>query len=1325
MAGFAHSVSVRFTALMGGFTGPLRAAGGSLTGFGRGISNAGRTITGMGSRINALNSQIGNLQRRMAAAPPDLRPAYQQQLQALNNQRNVLQRQQQAFQRLGHTASIAAVGMVAGFGYAVKAAADFDKAMSKVASVSHVSGKEMDALRKIAIQQGKDTKFSAKEAADAEVELAKAGISTADILGGALKGALALSAAGEISVAESATVAAQAMHIFGLQGKDVSHVADVLAAGANKSAADIHGLAWSLKMGGQVAAQMGLSLEDTVGTLSAFADNALIGSDAGTSLKTMLMRLSNPTDKAAGLMDDLGIETYDASGNFVGMTQFAGNLQGALQGLTAQERNQALATIFGADATRAANILYKIGAKGINDYTLAVNDNGAAARTAAKQMDNLAGDLEFLRGSIETALIQSGSGANSVLRQMVKAVTGVVNAFVSLPASVQSTGTIIIGLTGAVILFTKAGIFMVNTVKDMRIALAALGFSAQRQAATMLALRGALASTASFMAGPWGLAIGAAVAILGVWYFSKKKAAKATDEFVSAIEADSGALATNTRAAVANALEKEGLLKIGQQLNITGPQLVSAILKEGDAYDRTVGHLKEYLTSLEKRKSFAQEHGGPDFDNEHALNKEIEATKKLISGLKDQSGSVRESAESFKRKTAATQLDVIANQRVTTAIGGHVDAENEIVKMMGDSEKGAENLKNALDELAGANMTLDRALIAQREEYKKTAAASDHRAGLSDKETSQLLDLVDANNKVVESMISDGVAGDKVVATQNRLYNQFIKAAEAMGLDSNAAKALADRYGVLKLSSASSTASMDKWTNKALDAASAARHLAIRTGGDATSGQNAFRASIQRMLPVLYAMTGGDRALRAQVDALAKSTGAVTGRLGVSRSAFMATARSMGVSSKEANRLWKELAKIKSKAIKVSVDAKGQWKAFNNGVAVPGSERPGFAKGGRVPSIGPESSRDYDSVPSILRVDEHVWTPEEVDAIGGHAAMYRMRREAKAGRLKGYASGGRVSQGPMDVPGGYHHAIDPVVSGANAMIVTMINAMAKEIKKAMSGGGVVAAARSQIGRPYSWGGGGPGGPSYGIGRGAGTYGFDCSGLTEYAWWKGAHTEIGGTTDPQAAGSHAIGGPRPGALGFVGNPIHHVMLGSDKPGYVIQAPFTGSFVQEVQRTSSNWRWPNNAKAMAKGGAVTRAERLAGQRFINGQGDLTAKVFGLAGDPGGIAGYANGGLITGAPGRDRLLLRGTAGEFMVNRNASRRYGPWLDMINSGVGDSLIQRSMRSYNGNGGGGSTSLVVHVHNHGVLGSQAETQRWLTSSLENLRRLNRLPAGRN
>lgn len=1235
MALIPHGVSVRFSALMGGFTGPLAAAGGAVNRFGR-----------------TIDSSTG--------------------------------RQRQAFNRLGQTGQIAGLAMVAGFGLAVAAAAKFDKAMSKVAAVSGATGKELGALRKAAIDAGRDTAFSATQAAEAEAELTKAGIKTKDILGGALRGSLALASAGQLELAEAATVSAQAMNIFGLEGKDVTHIADVLAAGANKSAADVKGLAWSLKMGGQVAAQTGLSLESTVGALSAFADNALIGSDAGTSLKTMLQHLANPSEKAAGLMNDLGLEVYDVNGNFVGMDQLAHNLQVSLGGLTQEQRDQAMATIFGSDAVRGANVLYKIGAAGVKEYTAAVNQNGAAADVAAKMMDNLAGDIEKLKGSLETALIESGTGANNVLREMVQVVTGAISVFSALPTSVQSGTVVIIGLTGAVILLTKATLFMVRTVGDAKLALAALGITGARVTAAMTAIRSAFMATASFMAGPWGLAIGAAVIALSVFMINKKKATQATEEFTSAIKADSGAMGENTRQAIANDLEKRGLLRTAQRLGIDLKTMTDAVIGNKDAMSAVTDATTAYSAKLKTMRDNGQLTWEEWSRADLTLN-QFKAT------INDQNGSLAASVEAYKRVTAASAGTTTETKNLTAAqvaaaakAGDHTSAEQKLIDTMRDAQKTSKDLKDAFDELAGGNIAAAKAAIAQRAALKDAGDASDHRRGLTDKETSALISLAENNQDVIASMKETNATGDQLIAKQQEMTKAFIKTAVGMGATKQEATDLARSFGLFMKVAESTTAEIGGFIDKANGAAAAARHLAQRTGGDAKSGQDAFRASLQRSLPVLYAMAGSNQRLRGQVDALARSAGITTTKMDISRRAFMSAASSMGIGAREAGKLYSKLQALKSRSIKVNVDAKGQWKAFNNGVAVPGSERPGFAAGGPVPMVK-GGSRAVDSVPAVLRVDEHVLTPEEVAAMGGHGAVYRMRKAALRGEVQGFANGGRVGGGKLTSPGAADQVMRPIALGYGSMINTLVKTLADSIKRALSSSGVVGAARSQIGLPYSWGGGGPGGPSYGIGRGARTFGFDCSGLTEYAWWKGQHVSIGGTTYEQYPRSHAISGPRPGALGFPH--MGHVMLASDKPGYVIQAPFTGSYVQEVRRSSPMWRWPNNA-GKAKGGPVTREEMLAGRRYIAGhEPDADARWFGLAGDPGNVRGYETGGWVVGPSGRDRVLMRGTLGEFVVKRGPAKKNAAMLEALNIGKLE-----------------SAKLVPHVVTSGPLAEEVQTQ---------------------
>ncbi|MFI5769658.1 phage tail tape measure protein [Streptomyces sp. NPDC051658] len=390
--------------------------------------------------------------------------------------------------RLANGGAAAGAALLAGFAVAAAAAAKFDKALSNVRAVTGASTADMAKLRAAALEAGKTTSFTATEAANAEAELARAGVSTANIIGGALKGSLALAASGQVDLTEAAVVSAQAMNTFGLAGKDVTHIADLLAAGANKSAADVHGLAMSLRMGGLLAHQTGLSIEDTVGTLAAFADHALIGSDAGTSLKVMLQRLVPQSKEAQAAMDKIGFSAYDSTGKFVGLSELAGRMKTSFSKLTPEARNAAMATIFGADAVRSATILYELGSEGIDKYVKSVDDSGAAQRMAAIQTDNLMGDLERLRGALEVALIEGGSAANATLRDMTQWVTALVNAYSSLPPGLQHAVTGFMGIGGAVAFAGGGMLLLLPRIAATRAALVSMGVTATTVRTAMMAL---------------------------------------------------------------------------------------------------------------------------------------------------------------------------------------------------------------------------------------------------------------------------------------------------------------------------------------------------------------------------------------------------------------------------------------------------------------------------------------------------------------------------------------------------------------------------------------------------------------------------------------------------------------------------------------------------------------------------------------------------------------------------------------------------------------------------------------------------------------------
>jgi TP901 family phage tail tape measure protein len=341
----------------------------------------------------------------------------------------------------------------------------------------------LEQLRAAALETGHAFGLTAIQVAQAEEELAKAGVSVAEILGGALSGSLALAAAGELSVAEAATIAVQAMNAFNLSGSDVGRIAGVLASGANKSATDVHNLGQGLSQVAVNANRMKLSLEDTIGTLALFAQKGIVGSDAGTSLKLMLSRLA-PTTKEAGeqYRKYFGTDSpFYEDGQFIGLTASFKKLHDVLGDLATTDMDAVgrfLQDVAGTDAGRGFAIAITGDPEDLRNMIDSVSDYGAALDVAAKRLDNLSGDYKKLKSTLSSSLIEGGSGAQSGLRGLVQGVDGAIQAFGKMPASVQHGIVSISGVVGAALVLDGALGLLKPKLAAMALGLEKVGVSA-------------------------------------------------------------------------------------------------------------------------------------------------------------------------------------------------------------------------------------------------------------------------------------------------------------------------------------------------------------------------------------------------------------------------------------------------------------------------------------------------------------------------------------------------------------------------------------------------------------------------------------------------------------------------------------------------------------------------------------------------------------------------------------------------------------------------------------------------------------------------------
>jgi TP901 family phage tail tape measure protein len=395
--------------------------------------------------------------------------------------------------RVAAGAGLAVLGM--GF-VAVRAAGNFQQSMNMVQATSGATTKQLGSLSKKALELGRDFKLpnvSAKDAADAMVQLGKAGFNTNQILK-ATRGVLQLGLAANISFGDAANITARALKAFNLEAKDSSRVANLFAAAANKSTAEVTDLAYGFQNASGQFQGAGYSIETLTTALTVLVDKGLSGEYAGTALKTMLIRLQGPTAKAAAEMNRLGISVYDAQGKMRPLPVIIGQFADAFKGATDKQREQALITIFGVRANQAMAKLLQGGVPIWEKYAKAVTNTNAAQKMAEARTKGFNGAMQAIGSAVETLAIQLGT---ALLPSLEKAARGFANFVNDIdPNKVIAVFTVAFNGVKAVI---QGFVGVLKTGFGQQIAIAAVGTYALVKALGAARIATALLNTA-FMA---------------------------------------------------------------------------------------------------------------------------------------------------------------------------------------------------------------------------------------------------------------------------------------------------------------------------------------------------------------------------------------------------------------------------------------------------------------------------------------------------------------------------------------------------------------------------------------------------------------------------------------------------------------------------------------------------------------------------------------------------------------------------------------------------------------------------------------------------------
>lgn len=331
----------------------------------------------------------------------------------------------------------------------VKAGADFDKSMSQVAATMGLTVDEManqvgtvdlawgtfsGNLREYAQEMGRNTAFSATEAADALNYMALAGYD-AETSMQMLPNVLNLAAAGSMELARASDMVTDTQTAFGISLERTSQMVDEMAKASSTGNTSVEqlgdaflvvgGLAQELN-GGMVTLKDGTTqsvdgIQELEIALTAMANAGIKGGEAGTHMRNMLLKLSSPTEDGVKAFTALGVSVFDSEGKMRSLKDIMGDLSGAMGNLTQEEKLQAISDIFNTRDTAAAEaLLSAVGEDWDKIGEAILNADGAAQKMADTQLDNLAGDVTLFKSALEGAQIAVSDGLTPSIRKFVQ-----------------------------------------------------------------------------------------------------------------------------------------------------------------------------------------------------------------------------------------------------------------------------------------------------------------------------------------------------------------------------------------------------------------------------------------------------------------------------------------------------------------------------------------------------------------------------------------------------------------------------------------------------------------------------------------------------------------------------------------------------------------------------------------------------------------------------------------------------------------------------------------------------------------------------------------
>ncbi len=460
---------------------------------------------------------------------------------------------------LGSTLTGAITTPLVGIGVAAMTTfGNFEQQMNRVKAISGATGGQFDQLKQRAVELGASSVFSASEVAQAMENMASAGMNVNDIYS-ASAGVMDLAAVSGRDMGLAAEAVASAMNQFGIAGENATHVADVYAKAAADTNAETVDMAEAMKYAGPVMSSLNSSFEETAAAIGIMSNAGIKGSQAGTTLRTAMQRLAAPTDVASKLMQSLGISAYNSEGQMKPISELLPHLQERLSGLSEEQRNNALNTLFGKESLSGMLALLDSAGPEFDGVVSGLqNSNGAAKEMADTMNSGLSGSIENLKGKLETAAITVSERFAPYIEQLADKVGELTEWFTNLSEEQQDQiikwGLVAAAAGPALVVFGKVAGTLGTTFKALGTVSSGIGKLVGKVAPLITKFAGmetaavgatgatsGLGTSISLLSNPLGVVVGGAALLTGglvVLAEAKERARESAEKYGTTLSND-------------------------------------------------------------------------------------------------------------------------------------------------------------------------------------------------------------------------------------------------------------------------------------------------------------------------------------------------------------------------------------------------------------------------------------------------------------------------------------------------------------------------------------------------------------------------------------------------------------------------------------------------------------------------------------------------------------------------------------------------------------------------------------------------------------------